>query len=140
MLFRSITTRLKKGYVVIKILQKNYSLHRLIAINFIPNPLNLPIVNHKNGIRNDNRVENLEWVTQKENVIDGFKRGRKNPSGEHNGNCKLKEVEITEIRKLISEGVRPKEISEKFSISQSHISRIKSGKKRKLNPKKQKQR
>jgi hypothetical protein len=43
--------------------KQKYTVHRLVAIHYIPNLNNLPFVNHKNGIRDDNRVENLEWCT-----------------------------------------------------------------------------
>lgn len=55
------------GYLTINIKNKNSAVHRLVAETFIPNPENKPYVNHINSNKLDNRVENLEWVTQKEN-------------------------------------------------------------------------
>lgn len=52
----------------------NVLLHRIIAIAFIPNPENKPEINHKNGIRSDFRIENLEWATPQENQIHSWKK------------------------------------------------------------------
>src|SRR3990167_8090173 len=51
------------------------SVHRIIASTFIPNPLQLPQVNHKNGIKTDNRIENLEWCTQSQNIRHSYSMG-----------------------------------------------------------------
>ena len=55
--------------------QKRMRVHRMVAMTFIENPDNKPYVNHINGIRYDNNVENLEWVTQSENIQHAVKTG-----------------------------------------------------------------
>lgn len=67
------------GYLRIQIWDKGkcsfVAIHRLVAQEYIPNPENKPFVNHINGNKRDNRVENLEWCTQKENIHHAFKTG-----------------------------------------------------------------
>ena len=54
--------------------------HRLVAMAFLPNPYCKPQINHKNGIRDDNRVENLEWCTQNENARHSYQFLRRKPN------------------------------------------------------------
>lgn len=69
----------KRGGYCIVVLRKDhkrktYSVHRLVAQAFIPNPENKEQVNHKNGIRDDNDVQNLEWNTCSENIVHSYQK------------------------------------------------------------------
>lgn len=63
-----LSTFKRNGYDSIKLLNKNYFIHRLVAISFLENPDKKEMVNHKNGNKLDNRLVNLEWCTSKENT------------------------------------------------------------------------
>lgn len=66
----------RHGYVTVELPKKNAQLiHRLVGKAFLLNPENKPYINHINGIKNDNRVSNLEWCTPKENTIHAYKLG-----------------------------------------------------------------
>lgn len=71
----------KKGYIMVKLydsngVNKTYPVHRLVAKAFIPNPKNLPQVNHKDENKENNSIENLEWCTNDYNIHYGTKIAR----------------------------------------------------------------
>lgn len=79
--------------------QKQWLLHRLIAIHFISNPENKPEVNHKNGIKTDASIDNLEWCTKSENTIHAFATGLMDIRGEKHMHAKLDNEKVLAIRK-----------------------------------------
>lgn len=122
----------RKGYVRVA-LSKNgksqkFSIHRLLAIYFIPNPYNKKTVNHKNGVKSDNRLSNLEWATHSENSLHGY-----NSNGRINGCRKLSQSQVKYIRENAfgsttgKPGGNFKELAAKFSVHTDTIRNVYKG-------------
>jgi hypothetical protein len=124
-----------KGYYKIGLTkdnkQKFYFIHRLVALTFIPNPNNYPIINHKDGNPKNNYVENLEWCTYSYNTKYAYKIGTKKPKGaehigEKNPKNKLTEKQVLNILNAKKDGIHIKKAFEllNYEISFSGFEQI----------------
>ena len=109
--------------------RKSKTIHRLIAEAFIDNPDNKPQVNHINGDKSDNRLENLEWMTAGENTRDANRHGKghqMNQNGEKNSMSSLTEQQVIEIIKETKKPNRRKDqkIADEYGVTRKTISNI----------------
>ena len=126
---RELRLRLRRdGYLDVKLNYKRYLVHRLVAAAFISNPQNLPQVNHKDGVRSNSNVTNLEWVDQKANmqhaIITGLFPSRK---GESNGRSRITREMADQVHELLESGMRMCEIRDSLRVDYSIVNNIKRG-------------
>lgn len=115
----------ERGYPMIQFWKNNKReamkpVHRIVAETFIPNPKNKPQVNHINGIKTDNTVQNLEWATNKENNDHALKNNLKKQ--------KLNDKKVLFIKKsLKNKSHTASHLARMFDVSTTTIQHIKSG-------------
>jgi hypothetical protein len=93
--------------------------HRLVALAFIENPRSLSTVNHKDGIKTNNKRDNLEWNSVAENHVHAFKLGLHTVGENRKAGrpVKLTESDVVEIKELILKGYGNSEIGHRFRVS-----------------------
>ena len=121
--------KMNHGYMEYHLYKNNeltrICVHRLLATHFIPNPDNKPCVNHIDGNRANNSLENLEWVTYKENSEHAVRTGLFNHRGENHSGAKLTDQEVREIRDLHKHKIyKQVDIATLYGTSNATVSRI----------------
>lgn len=120
------------GYAAVRLRYKGRTERSLVHLHVLESfigsrPTGMQI-NHKNGVRNDNRLENLEYCTPQQNIQHAYNvlnRTRKGAKGEANAKSKLTDEQVTTIRRLYSGGGRSQQsIADEFGVTQTMISKI----------------
>lgn len=110
-----------KGYLRVWIGKKLYFVHRLVAEKYIPNPENKPQVNHKDGNKTNNNIDNLEWCDNNENRNHALKN-KLHLCGEKCSYSKLTEKDVIFIRN--NKTLNIKELAEKFNVNRNTIADV----------------
>jgi len=117
------SVKLKKDNKII-----THRIHRLVAIAFIDNQENKKCVNHKDGVKANNIVSNLEWVTSSENNHHAMQNGlNQAPRGHDQNFSKLTNEMVIEICEKLNNKLLPREICNNYNVSERTIYDIKLG-------------
>lgn len=108
------------GYLAVSLHGKTTKIHQLVAKTFIPNPDNLPCINHKDGNKLNNLIENLEWCTQGQNASHAWQTGL------NKGRNKIV-LQYDKSMNLLNEYKSAKEAERITNISNAHINKVCSG-------------
>lgn len=121
----------KDGYLSISLFDnilRKFQVHRLVALTFLDNINNYPCVNHKNSIRDDNRLENLEYCSSSYNSKHSFIHYNRNQTGENNNTSILTDEQALEIYNLAhNSNMIAREIAKLYNVSETTVRNIKRG-------------
>ncbi len=121
-----------RGYVYVRTTTKNYQLHRLVAESFVENPLNKYYVNHIDGDKTNNRFDNLEWVTCKENAQHAIRTGLTRHMKKNEGRLKYTNEQCEDVLDRIHSGMKYKEAGSKYNMPYSTVAHLVRGSRRKI--------
>ena len=123
-----------KGYLFVYLpssmlsYSNNFYVHRLVALGYVINVNNKPIINHIDGCKTNNSISNLEWCTYSENNLHAFRTGLKKPTkpaiGEASNLCLHTEDEVRMVCELFEQGYDPEGVHVEFGISKAFASKI----------------
>jgi len=118
----------EKGYLRVALhldgRQRQFRVSRLVALAFLPNPNGYSTVNHRDGDKTNNDVSNLEWLSNRDNIVHGYKNGFF-PRGEDRPGAKLTMADVLEIRRIYSSGeIGYRLLAKRFGVNRSTIRRI----------------
>lgn len=119
-----------RGYAYVRTVNRNYQLHRIVASAFLKNPLNKPCINHKDGDKLNNKVENLEWVTYKENAQHALKIGLSKLPKKNEGPLKYSNKECKDVLKRVASGMTYLEAGKKYLMPYSTVAHLARGSRR----------
>jgi hypothetical protein len=118
----------RKGYPEVRLNKDGCHtrlVHKLVASAFMTKPEGCTQINHLNGIKTDNRLTNLKWVTQSENQLHAYKLGlQPSRAGENNVKAKITDKNVTELKLLYNSGKTIVDIAEVTNINVSIIRAI----------------
>lgn len=120
-----------KGYLTVVLSNKKQRyIHRIVAETFLKKHSKNTQVNHKDGIKNNNKLSNLEWVSNSENLKHSYKIGTHTPmnqKGENNPRARLNKIEVLKIKRLRMRNVSVKKIAKIYNVTIYHVYNITNG-------------
>lgn len=116
-----------RGYLVVGLHENGkvtvFGAHQAVAMAWYGIPRDGLVVNHINGNKQDNRPENLEYITNRGNVLHAYENGFLDNSGESNGNARLSDTQVEEIRQKAAR-CSYSELSKTYGVTATHIRRL----------------